>query len=259
MKRVFFLIPLSIVVSFTSLGRSQSAESNQKDVAQYVQHLMDVHVGFTMVPPGTSIEAKEVFRKGKSGKDLVVQYHIFVKGIPPETLFQAIRWPVGADKPSSLIHGISVGKDGVLMCAGRTEEQCGDPKKPDDPIEFTFMSLKGEPNRLAFLSSDVKIGAVIVPDPVEASDKGCTLNAVRLTPKFELAFLSGSGYPADTDIHYRVVSTERTTDAVIRSDSKGVIRVSVVPFPGKKNKGTVTVKVTEAQCSPEVSYEWGTI
>jgi hypothetical protein len=48
-----------------------------------------------------SIEAKEISRKGKSGKDLAVQYHIFVKGAPPDTVLQWFQWPVSADKPSA--------------------------------------------------------------------------------------------------------------------------------------------------------------
>jgi hypothetical protein len=165
---------------------------------------------------------------------------------------------VTADKPSVGLEGIATGKDGILMCAGRTPAQCGDAKKPDDPIEFITMPRKGEPTRLAFVASNVKIGIVIVPDPIEASDKGCSLSAVRLTAKFELAFLSGSGYPPNTDVHYRV-SSETTSDLVIKSDNNGTIRVSVVPYIGKKSKGKVTVKITEAKCSPEISYEWGTI
>jgi hypothetical protein len=165
---------------------------------------------------------------------------------------------VTAAKASLALGGISIGKDGILMCAGRTPEQCGDAKKPDDPIEFITMPRRGEPTRLAFVASKFKIGTVIVPDPVEAHDKGCSLSAVRLTQKFELAFLSGSGYPPNTDVHYRV-SSEMTSQSVIKSDSNGDIRVSVIPYSGKKSSGTVTVKITESKCSPEVSFEWGKI
>ena len=133
MRCRIFLVSLSITY-FVGFASSQDSGTKQKDVAQYVQHLMDIEVGFEqMVPSGMSIEAKEISRKGKSGKDLVVQYHIFVKGTLPDTLFQWIQWPVNADKPSAALAGISVGKDGILMCAGRAPEQCGDPKKPDDP------------------------------------------------------------------------------------------------------------------------------
>jgi hypothetical protein len=231
----------------------------QNDLGELVQRRMDVEVGFTqMVSPGMSIEAKEISREGKSGDKLIVQYHIFVKGAPSDTLFQEIQWPVTADKPSAALEGISIGKDGILMCAGRSAEQCGDAKKLDDPIEFITMPRKGEPTRIAFVSQNIKIGTVIVPDPVEGHDKSCSLSAVRLTQKFELAFLSGSGYPPNTDVHYRV-SSETSSEFIIKSDSNGNIRVSVIPFPGKKSSGKVTVKVMETKCSPEVSYEWGKI
>jgi hypothetical protein len=103
------------------------------------------------------------------------------------------------------------------------------------------MPRKGEPTRLAFIAPKFRVGAVIVPDPIEAKDQGCTRSAVRLTPKFELAFLSGSGYPPNTDIHYRV-SSETINEHTIKSDSNGTIRVSVIPYPGNKKNGTVSVK-----------------
>ena len=239
--------------------QSQTPPATQNEVGQRVQNLMNIEVGFEqMVPAGTSISAKEVSRTGRSGKDLVVKYHVFVTGVPPNTLFKYVDWPVNAERPSARLEGISVGKDGILMCAGRTDEQCGDPKNPDDPIEFTSIPLKGEPSRAAFISSEVKIGIVLVPDPVDATDQGCTLTAKRLSKPFDLAFLSGTGYPPNTDIHYKVTS-EMTSDFVVKSDPKGTIRVSVIPFPGKKKEGTAKVKIMESKCSPEVSWEWGPI
>jgi hypothetical protein len=114
---------------------------------------MNLEVGFEdMVRPGMSIEAREVSRQGSSGNNLVVQYHIFVKGVPPDTLLQQVSWPVNADKLSSPLQGISVGKNGILMCAGRLAEQCGDNNNPDDPIEFTMSPIKGEPSRESHLS-----------------------------------------------------------------------------------------------------------
>jgi hypothetical protein len=220
---------------------------------------MDIEVGFEkMVPAGTSIQAKEVTRRGKSGKDLVVQYHIFVTGVPANTLFKHVDWAVSADRPTARLEGISIGKNGILMCAGRTAGQCGDPNKLDDPIEFTIMPLRGEPTRMAFISPDVKIGIVIVADPVEASDRGCSLSAKRMTRAFDLAFLSGSGYPPNSDIHYKVFS-ETTGDYVVKSDNTGTIRVSVIPFPGKKTEGAARVKIMESSCAPEVSWNWGPI
>ena len=203
-----------------------------------------------------SIEGKEVARQGSSGNNLIVQYHIFVKGVPPDTLFQEVSWPVNADTPSSPLEGISVGKDGILMCSGRTPEQCGDKNNPDDPIEFTIKPIKGELSRFAFVAPNIKIGMVIVPDAITVKDKGCTLSAVRLTSRFELAFVSGTGYAPNTDVHYHT-SSERTNDLVVKSDRQGRIQFSLIPYPGNKSGGQMKVKVAVAACSPEISYEWG--
>jgi hypothetical protein len=103
-------LPVTAVLVLLSVGfvGSQDSAVKQNELAEFVQRRMDVEVGFTqMVPPGMSIEAKEISRKGKSGDNLVVQYHIFVKGAPSDTLFQEIQWPVTADKPSAALEGIN--------------------------------------------------------------------------------------------------------------------------------------------------------
>jgi len=231
-----------------------------EQINQYVQHLMSIHVGFLNgVPPGVSVEVKQVSRTGASGKDLVVKYHIFVRGVPPETLFQELNWPVTAEKPSSELGGISAGKDGLLMCTGRTEYQCGSPKKLDDPIEFTMTPRKGETYRFAFVSDEIKVPVVVVPDPIESTNRGCTLSAVRLTAKFELAFISGSGYPPNSDVHYSVSTNDASNDFVVKSDERGIIRTGVVPYSKDQHPGIAKVKVTQPECSPEVSFEWGKI
>jgi hypothetical protein len=87
---------------------SQDSGVKQNNVLERVQRLVDVEMGFfQMVPEGMSIEAKEISRKGKSGNDLKLQYHIFVKSAPADTRFQEIQWPVTADKPSAALAGRS--------------------------------------------------------------------------------------------------------------------------------------------------------
>jgi hypothetical protein len=252
---VFFLI----VVPAIGIANAQNSQVNPAEVAQLVQRRMDIEVGLEqMVPKGVSIEAKEVARKGSSGHGLIVQYHIFLKGVPPGTLFKALSWPPNVEKPYVTLEGISVGKDGILMCAGMQPEQCGDPRKPNDPIEFTVLPMKGEPSRFVFVSSDIRIGTVVVADPIEAKNKACTIKLLRLEKAFTLAFLSGIGFLPDTDVHYRV-SAEKTNDFVIKADSNGRIRVAVVPYAGMKKQGSATLKITEAECSPEVKWDWGPI
>jgi hypothetical protein len=238
---------------------SQQTGTTLSEAEKRSRRLMEVEVEVAkMVPRGMSIEAKEVSREGKSGRNPLVKYHLFVKGVPLDTLFEELQWPVNAEQPSAALQGISVGKDGILICAGRTDEQCGDSKKPDDPIEFIVKPYKGEPTRLVFIAPKFQIGIVIVADPIEAADQGCSLSAVRLTSKFELAFLSGAGYLPDSDVHLRI-SSATVNDSIAKSDRNGTFRFSVIPDPGKNDKGTVTVKIMEPKCSPELSYQWGTL
>jgi hypothetical protein len=56
-----------------------------------------------------------------------------------------------------------------------------------------------------------------------------------------------------------VFQVELTSDSVIKSDSSGTIRLSVIPFPGKKKEGTARVKIMEPNCAPEVGWNWGPI
>ena len=252
------LLTLSLFL-LSGFAYAQNSAPTKEDVAKYVQHMMDVQVLFEQSPPtGMSIEAREISRTGKSGDDLVVRYQIFVKGVPENTLFKEIEWPVTAEKPASPLEGISVGKDGILMCAGTQPNQCGSSEKPNDPIEFITQPRKGEPSRLAFLAPKIELKTVLVPDPIESKDKGCTLHAVRLTSKFELAYISGSGYAPNSDVHYRAIS-DTTNDLIIRSDDNGTIRFSLIPHTGQKQSGTMRVNITEPGCSPGLSYEWGKI
>jgi hypothetical protein len=66
---------LALVLSFQAgIAYAQDSQT-QSGLAQRVQNLMSIEVGFEqMVPPGMSIEAKEVSRQGTPGKNPVVRY-----------------------------------------------------------------------------------------------------------------------------------------------------------------------------------------
>ena len=261
-----------LLLALSPFARAQGAGANQgaapsqapvqapsqADVAKYVQHLMALQVAFTNPPPqGVSIVAKEIARQGSSGQGLEVRYHIFIQGLPPDVLLTVSSLPVGAEQLAVGIKGISVGKDGVLTCAGRLPTQCGDAKKPDKPIDFVVKPAKGEPYRLIFDAGEKKVGLMIVPDPVEAKSERCTLRMVRLSPNFQFGFVSGEGFPPDTDVHYRFVS-QGARDAVVHADAKGVIRTTMLAAGNEKNGGQASFEVLGKGCSPKVSYEWGT-
>jgi hypothetical protein len=140
------------------------------------------------------------------------------------------------------------------MCPLNVTAQCGT-SKPGSPIELVTHPKPGEPTRLAFESDGVKIGLVLVPDPIKSKDKLCTLEAIRLTPNFEVAYITGSGYTANSDVHYKLTPLS-DKEFVVKADAAGIIRTSVAPQAGGSASIGITIKVDGAECAPEVSYVW---
>src|SRR4051812_1419040 len=110
------------------------------------QSLVREHVAWRtrLSSPGASIRVKEVGRQGS-----LVSYNLYVLGLPTGELYTAVSWPVTQAKPAAIMEGVSLGKDEIVMCAGRAPEQSGDASKKDDPIDFALDAAKGEPYRLA--------------------------------------------------------------------------------------------------------------
>jgi hypothetical protein len=251
-KLAFALASFSIL-SCPAVAQTPAEKTAAADL---VNHLMNSHIALeTMAPTGWSITYKPVSVQRGPNDTVIAQIHIFIHGAPAGTVFKQQVVPVGDDKPATEMEGITLGTDGILMCAGRAPIECGDASNPDDPIEFTSSSIKGEPNRLLFVSAAGTISMVVVPNPISAKDRGCTLSAVRLTPGFELALITGTGYPPNTDIHF-IKSPGPSGDQVIHSDQRGVFRLSIIPYGPGKSGGTTKFKVNAPSCSPELSYDW---
>ena len=222
--------------------------------AETSQALVKGHLAWKtkLSSPGASVRVTEVARRGS-----LVQYHLYVSGLPSNELYTAVSWPVTQAKLSPLMEGVTLGKDGIVMCAGRTPEQCGNSSKKDDPIEFTFNAAKGEPYRLALVAGDNKVAVVIVPDPIVAKDKGCILSVERLLPHFELAFFTGSGFPPNSDVSFDGQSYDEKHPIKTKTDSDGNLQFMILPAVSGHHKGTTTVKGVGATCSPSIKFEWG--
>ena len=114
------------------------------------------------------------------------------------------------------MEGVSLGKGGIVICAGRMPEQCRDSSAKDDPIDFAFNPAKGEPYRLALVAGEYRVAIVIVPDPILAKDKGCTLSVERLLPRFELAYFTGQGFPANIEASFDAQYTMKSIRSRLR-------------------------------------------
>jgi hypothetical protein len=188
--RVYFPFFLAMILGLGLIVQAQSKAGADARGQEIAQVLVRRHSAWKakLIPPGVSLEAQRVSRQG-DGCD----FHLFVTELS-DVNYQVVSWPVSEKNPSTVIEGASLGKDGIVMCAGRNQEQCGDPSRKDDPIEFTISPAQGEPLRLALLSGNgkgasVKAAIVIVPYPISAKDKGCTLNVERWLSHFDSGVL----------------------------------------------------------------------
>ena len=272
------LIPGLLLALACGSAHAQPANTNFSDLALRAPELISLQTQFEQaLPPGVTIEAKEISRKGTSGKDLDVRYNFYVKGVPPDSVFHQIQWPVDRDKPIPGFVGITLNSDGLMICAGRAPGQCHSSVQLDAPVTFAMQKpLKGEPRRAVFITQNLRIPISIVPDPIQAEDRGCRLSAIRLTPKFELAMIEGSGFPPNADVHIHIAddgrtrvvamvdsdghmasTTDTSTNIVVKSDSKGAFQAPSLKNVGKNPTGRETWEATTPGCSPKLSYEWG--
>jgi hypothetical protein len=271
-------IPPTLLTAFLCVSaNAQSNGPSFKELSAQAPELVQLQSEFEQtVPPGVTIRVKEIYRKGKSGKDLAVGYNIYVTGVPSGTTFRQAQFPVNNDKAVAGINGITLNRDGLMICAGRTATQCHNGSKVDDPVLFDEQQpLKGEPRRSVFLAPDLRIPITLLPDPIQSVDKGCRLSAIRLTAKFELAYIEGSGFPPNSDVHLRfsddqdagasivsedggvTVAHPGDTNLSVRSDGAGAIQTAALFNVSRHPKGMETVEVTDPNCSPKVSYQWG--
>jgi len=253
-------LTLLAITTIALLGSCSTlhAQENLDDVDTTAQNseqaLLKGHVawGSKLSSSGASIQAKEINRQGTS-----VNYHLFISGLPSNALYSVVSWPVTQQKPSPVIEGASLGKNGIVMCAGRTQEQCGDPSQKDDPIDFAFNATKGEPYRIAVISGENRAAIVIVPNPISEKDKGCTLSVERLLPHFELAYFTGSGFPANTEVGFEGQSYDEKHPVKTKTDANGNLQFAFHPFVAGHAKGTTTVKGVGMDCSPVLKFAWG--
>jgi hypothetical protein len=243
---------VTIFALCTILVRGQV--STDPDVAEQAEKLVKAHVNWRtkLSSPGASIRVKEIGRHGS-----LVQYHLYASGLASNQLYRVSSWPVTQAEPSAIAEGVSLGKDGIVMCAGRRPQECGDPSKKDDPIEFTFSPVKGEPFRLALVSGSDRAAVVMVADPITAKDKACKLSVERLTPRFEVAYILGTGFSANSDLSFESRSYDETHPIKAKTDADGNLQFAILPFVAGHQKGTTVVKGLGTDCSPSIKFDWG--
>jgi hypothetical protein len=251
---IIFLAILSPAISQQSFG--QQAPDPFKDPATITKATSEWLSG-KMSSPGVSVEIKEMDRSTDGGQ-LKVQYHVIVTGAPKDQTYNFSAWPINAAGPAPQMEGLSILENGVVACAGRKPGQCGEKEQPDDPVEFTFMPGKGEVFRLALISADGKwkIFFAMVPDPIIKTDKSCSVEVIRLTPKFELTLVRGKGFQPNEDLAFTSKSYDESHVLKAKADANGEYQSALLPAVKNHATGTTSMQLKGASCAPELSFDW---
>jgi hypothetical protein len=208
-----------------------------------------------------SAQLREIARATVKGK-LEVQYHVFVTGAPKDQMYTLVDWPPNAPDPSPSIAGLSVLEDGLVVCTGRSTDQCNNPDKPekkDAPVKLVLYPLDGEVYRLALVSQDqkTKIFFAVIPAPIQATDNGCTLEAVSLRLKNQLVLIRGKGFQPNESVAFQSKSDEQTQTREASVEANGEYQLPLEPFVKGKDRGAMEIKLQGAKCAPVLRFPWG--
>lgn len=208
--------------------------------------------------PGTRVDVLLTKNEQLNNRP-VMQYHLKVSGAPLTKLYSLISWPITAAAPVTMMEGLAIAKDGTVGCPSNSTQSCGQRMKGAE-LKLTYAPDIGEIYRHALISEDhsSRIFFSIVPAPMVEHDKACSLEIIRLSPRFELAVIRGKGFVPGDVLNFHTASYQDVHDSHPKVNVQGEFWGVVSPFVAGKNMGTMQVSVKGKSCSPSLSFEWGT-
>ena len=210
--------------------------------------------GSALSTPNASISLKEVSRAGG-----VVRYRVYANGLPGQSKYVLMNWPVTKLAPVEVARGVTLDRGGLAVCLG-TQDPCSNSTNRNGPLEIVVTPVPGEPLRAALVSMDdprIKAMARIVPIPNEVEDRGCSLSFVLLAPNAALAVVEGRGFGPGKQVTIELASGDESLTSTGRASQDGRYNHAVLPFRKGLQSGTTTVRFKTPECAPSLTFEWG--
>jgi hypothetical protein len=188
----------------------------------------------------------------------VMQYHVKVTGAPKNKFYTLMSWPITLAAPVIMVNGLVIAADGTVGCPPDSTKSCAQTMKGAE-LKLTYTPGIGEIYRHALVSEDhtTRIFFSIVPAPMVEQDKGCSLEIVRLSPRFQLALIRGKGFTPGEQISFHTQSYQEAHDSQTRVNPQGEFWATLTPFVQARTMGTTQVVVKSRSCAPTLSFEWG--
>jgi hypothetical protein len=207
--------------------------------------------------PGTKAHL-ELIKKGLvSGKN-VVDYRLKVEGAARDKRYKLFVWPVTVRSPIQMMDGLAVGTDGTVMCPADSKGTCTQRFKGTE-VHLTYAPEIGEIFRQALISEDdqSRVFFSVVPSPITETNKTCSLEAIRLSPSFELALIRGKGFKPGEDLNVHTQSYQDVHNQPAKADAQGEFFLSITPAVKGRTNGIIEITAKSASCSPSISFNWG--
>ena len=207
--------------------------------------------------PGAKVDVLLIKKDQVDGKP-VMQYHVKVNGAPKNKFYTLMTWPITLAAPVKMVEGLVIAADGTVGCPPDSTKSCAQHMKGAE-LKLTYTPGIGEIYRHALVSED-RASAVffsIVPAPMIEHDKTCSLEVVRLTPKFELAVIRGKGFVPGDQLSFHTLSYQEAHDSQPTVNAQGEFWAVLSPYIKGRTMGTTQVTVKGKSCAPALSFEWG--
>ena len=207
--------------------------------------------------PGAKADVQLLKKDQVNGRP-VMQYHLKITGAPRNKLYNLIAWPIMVPEPATIMEGLAIAADGTVGCPPNSDRTCAQRFKGAE-LKLTYTPALGEIYRHALISEDHKtrIFFSIVPAPMVEHDKTCSLELLRLSPRFELAAIRGLGFSPGEQLAFHSQSYQEAHDSQPKVDQSGGFWAVLTPFVKGRTLGTMEVSVRGRSCAPTLSFEWG--
>ena len=207
--------------------------------------------------PGAKVDVLLIKKDQVDGKPLM-QYHVKVNGAPKNKFYTLMTWPITLAAPVIMVEGLVIAADGTVGCPPDSTKSCAQRMKGAE-LKLTYTPGIGEIFRHALVSEDhtARIFFSIVPAPMVEHDRACSLEIVRLSPKFELALIRGKGFSPGEPVTLHTDSYQEVHDSQTKANPQGEFWVTLTPFVKGRTMGTTQVSAKSKGCAPALAFEWG--
>ncbi len=207
--------------------------------------------------PGMHVNV-QLLKRGEVNGRLTMDFRVKVTNAPKDARYKLTIWPVTVGLPYTAMDGLAIRNDGVVYCPEDSQGSCAQKIKGNE-LHLTYQPTLGEIFRQALVSDDgkSKIFFSFVPTPIIEKQNNCSLEAVRLSPSFELALIRGKGFTPGEDVSFHTQSYQEAHNVTVKADSDGAFEVSITPAVKGRTSGTIEVVARGKSCAPTMAFNWG--